>query len=447
MLALLIVLGLSPAVLAEEAPGVVPSVIATGGEVNEESDVPANLEPISSVDKAAQLQVLRARSAAEVSQNGFQSDLAKDLFQQIRRLERRPVLNATALGGGPESRSMAASPTTAAPLFNKNEHMVPGIEKVPDYEQTGAGNPCGAYAVASVLRSFGKANSYRNIYDEIVPVTMGTSPNDIRSYLMDNDCSVNDRNHGSLDDLAGGVDREERMILLLNTRGSGFGNVKGLHWAAVKGYRIKNGQRYWVLEDTFYGADRELSDEELSKAWDEPVIGSSFGFDHYYMTVGNEPPNLIDRAKNALYGMNDRTAAEVTTSGMRDVQRGWQGLTGKGRGAKERVSGFFHMIGGGVMKLVAGGVIGGLSVGAHYVEQRGSALMAWGQDKWKNGGFFGKAVGVGATLLGAVTAGTGWVLGTALNLATGICGALGDLVGTVGDAIGGVCDWVGSLFD
>ncbi|MBI2944649.1 MAG: hypothetical protein HYY25_10655 [Candidatus Wallbacteria bacterium] len=393
---------------------------------------------------AAQLQKLRAEYREEVTKNGFDTDRAKELRDEIARLEK---LVPTELGGGGTGTSSGSGSTSGADKPDPSKGVfVDGITTVAGRDKLGdAGNPCGAYAVATILQSFGHDVNLKEIFDEIVPIKFGTSPHDIKRYLQRAGHSVTDRNNGSLDDIARAVDRDERIMMLVNVGGGG--DLEKLHWASVKGYRINDkGEREWQFEDTYWGGSKWLSEAEVAKCWDKPALGEIAGFNNYYMSVSKDPPGAWERINTALYGLNGRTSVEVLTSGLRDVTRGWEDLTGGGRTVGERIGGFFTMVGGGFTKVI-GGVVGAIpTLAGNALQSAGDSMMGWGAKKWNEGGFFNKVAGAGATVLGAITKGVGWVLTGVGAVISGIAGAIGDAASAIGDALGDAWDTVSGWF-
>lgn len=415
---------------------------------------------LTSAEKAVKLAKLQNAYAAETKANGLDSEKAKAIQVEIAALEKEPVTDVGAGAGGPAGTA-ASSEKPEEPKPDKPDvHEIPELTRPTSYvRREGVKNPCGPYAISAILQSFGENPDYSSIYDQVTPAggTIGAGPHEILTYLQGHGHSATERNHGSLDDLARGIDRGERMMMMVNTREPP--EIRGSHWVAVKGYRIVNGKRYWTLVDAFWGEGGDfgsggpypngIPEEEFAKRWSDPiggVLGAGSGFHNYYITVGKEPPGVLQRLRTALYGLNETTPAQVLDSGLRDVTRGWEDTFGGGRTVGQRVGGFFQMVGGGVCKLalnVPSLLVGGLG---NILQDAGRGLRGWAADKWQNGGFFGKVAAVGATLLSAVCTGVGWVLSGVSAIASAVLGVAGDIIGGIGDVAGDIIDGIGSLF-
>lgn len=412
---------------------------------------PLSGQDLTSAEKQLRLDGLRTAYRAEVERAGFDAPRAEALRDEVIALEKQPVSEPAipAVTGATEASTDEAAPTT--------DHLIAEMQDPPDYDPRGRGNPCGPYAIAAVLRSFGQEVAYEDVYSAVAPSHgIGSGPHEIKSYLLSQGRDAVDRNHGSLDDVAAAIDRGERIMMMVNVGDPP--TFESTHWISVKGYRMVGGKRHWILVDSAfsYGGSFKpggryedgIPEEEFARMWSKPIpepAGTAAGYSNYYIAVSQNGPSAVTLARNAVYGANQGTSVEVLMSGLRDATRGFDNTFGSGRSVGQRVGGFFTMAAGGIFK-VGLNIPGALaSAAGNALQSGGRGLRSWGSDQWNNGGLLGKVAGAGATLLGAITSGAGWAVNALGGLGSAIAGVAGDLVGGAGRLLGSALDGAGRL--
>ncbi|MBI3892891.1 MAG: hypothetical protein HY303_15325 [Candidatus Wallbacteria bacterium] len=407
---------------------------------------------ISSAEKSVRLQNARAEYRKEVASSGLDSARAMELRGEIARVESLPTDDA-------DASSVAASAPQTSVARLPDEHYIQSLVHPASYNnQSGYRNPCGPYALTSILNSFGEPADFQSVYDGVAPShDVGSGAHEVKSYLISHGHKAVDRNHGSLDDVASAIDRGERVMMMINANPDAP-TLYTTHWIAVKGYKVVGGKRYWQTVDSYFELGGEFAaggkypdgipDDELARMWKKPVptlLGTGAGYSNYYITVGNQAPSIVDRVRNIGYGLNDTTSTEVLMSGARDLTRGFDNTFGPGRDLGQRLGGFFQMTLGGGSKVLFNLPPLLMSATGHALRDAGAGMRSWGARQWEQGGVSGKVAGAGATVLGAITTGAGWVLNAAGTIGSAIAGVAGDVLKGAGQVVGGIVSGAGKI--
>lgn len=228
-----------------------------------------------------------------------------------------------------------------------------GRQQMPLLNQ-GQTNGCGTTSLAMIMTFLGEMRTQADIDTEVRRRDIFSAPNDLVEYARDAGLNAEMYNHGTAAELAHLVDQGIPTQIL--TTADGSGDASRMHYVVITGYEVeKDGSLSFEVHNP-WGVKQTWTAEQLEERWGNVP----YGFDHFYLAVApadvDLPPSRTDGVEGTL------NAAD----GIGSVVAGYDRIVGA------RTPGeFLRGIGDvsiGVPQAIVGGVVGGLQLGADYLE-------------------------------------------------------------------------------
>jgi hypothetical protein len=228
----------------------------------------------------------------------------------------------------------------------------------------GRSNGCGTTSLAMILTFLGVERTQTEIDAEMRRQDIFAAPNDLAQYARGVGLNAKMYNHGTAQELVHFVDQGVPTQIL--TTADGSGDPAKMHYVVITGYeRQQDGSVSFEVQNP-WGVHQTWSAEELDARWGN----TPFGFDHFYMAVAASEADLPSGRTKGVEGTLN------AADGIGSVVAGYDRVV-HARNAGEFLRGVGDA-GSGVPQALIGGALGGLQLGADYLQVKVEGLPVVG---------------------------------------------------------------------